>query len=85
MKDLLIKANGWDNKEMDLEYVFIRRDKYMWEVGLMIYKIVMEEWFMRITIIILDIGCKESIMVLELLLVLNYIMKELGKMETKYF
>lgn len=36
MKDILIKDNGWDNKEMDLDCVFIRMGQYMLEVGLMI-------------------------------------------------
>lgn len=35
--------------------------------------------------ITLDIGCKGSSMALELLLVLNYFMKEIGKREKKYF
>lgn len=45
----------------------------------------MEEWFTRIMTITLDIGCKGSSMALELLLVLNYFMKEIGKREKKYF
>lgn len=62
MKDLLIKANGWDNKEMDLDFVFTKIVLFMWAFGLMIKGMVMEEWYLKIMTIILDFGNKESIM-----------------------